>query len=103
MGKKEKAVFTMADDFQAVVSLVPRLTAVIKVYKEIASEYQKYRKKGGAAIPGIEKHLGIKEEKIAPPKISKESSKIKEAKVPKEVKATVESTVAKKTKKKLKK
>jgi hypothetical protein len=103
MGKKEKAVFTLAEDFQAVVSLVPKLTVFIKAHKEIAEGYQKYRKNGGAAIPGIEKHLGIKEEKSAPSKISKESAKIKEVKVPKEVKATVESTAAKKTKKKVKK
>jgi hypothetical protein len=97
MSKKEKAEFALAEDFQAVITLVPKLEAFIKVHKEIAAGYQKYRKNGGVAIPGIEKHLGIKETKSAPSSKKKETVTIPETKAPKE------STAANKTKKKVKK
>jgi hypothetical protein len=106
MSKKEKTVFALAEDFQAMIALIPKLKDFIDVHKEIASSYQKYRKDGGAAISGVEKHLGIKEEKSAPSKKTKGADKTTEAKVPKEAKAAkeiVESAPAKKTKKKAKK
>ncbi len=86
MGKKEKTVFALAEDFKAMITLVPKLKDFIEVHEEIAEGYQKYRKNGGDAIPGIEKHLGVKE--------------LKEAK---DAKEAVESPPAKKTKKKDKK
>ena len=97
MSKKEKAVLALAGDFQSMIKIVPKLEAFIKVYKEIATAYQKYRKNGGVAIPGIEKHLGIKETKSAPSSKKKETVTIPETKAPKE------STAANKTKKKVKK
>jgi hypothetical protein len=68
MGKKEKAIFALAEDFKAITSLVPKLENLIKVHKEIAAGYQKYRKSGGAAISGVEKHLGIPDLVSAPVK-----------------------------------
>jgi hypothetical protein len=106
MGKKVKSVFALAEDFEAIIALVPKLKDFIDVHKEIAACYQKYRKDGGAAISGVEKHLGIKEEKSAPAKKTKGADKTTEAKVPKEAKAAkeiVENAPAKKTKKKVRK
>jgi hypothetical protein len=97
MSKKEKAEFALAEDFQAVITLVPKLEAFIKVHKEIAAGYQKYRKNGGAAIPGIEKHLGIKEAASTP------SPKKKETAIITESKDTKEGNAVKKDKKKVKK
>ena len=96
MHKKEKKVFALAEDLQALITMVPKLEAFFKVHKEIAAGYQKYRKNGGEAILGIEKHLGVKEQKNAPSIKSKETATKKEVKVPKE------GTDAKKTKKKVK-
>jgi hypothetical protein len=106
MSKKEKTVFALAEDFQAMIALIPKLKDFIDVHKEIAAGYQKYRKDGGAAISGVEKHLGIKEEKNVPSKKTKETAKTTESKVPKGAKAAkeiVENAPAKKTKKKVKK
>ncbi|MBV5342017.1 MAG: hypothetical protein J0665_21065 [Deltaproteobacteria bacterium] len=97
MGKKEKAAFALAEDLQAVIAMVPRLSNLIKVHKEIAAGYQKYRKNGGEAIPGIEKHLGVKEQASPVP------PKKKKAVMVKEVKAPEEGAEAEKTKKKVKK
>ncbi|MHB8121624.1 MAG: hypothetical protein ACYDG4_05645 [Desulfuromonadaceae bacterium] len=97
MSKKEKAEFALADDFKAMLTVVPKLNNFIKVHKEIAAGYQKYRKNGGEAIPGIEKHLGIKEQESAAPAKKKKTAPVKEAALPEEV------TEAKKTKKKVKK
>jgi hypothetical protein len=97
MSKKEKTVFALAEDFKAVIAMVPKLEAFIDVHKEIASGYQKYRKNGGAAIPGIEKHIGIKEVKSAPSKKKVETAPAEKAKAPKE------GATAIKTKKKVKK
>ena len=66
MSKKGKAALALEEDFKAIISVVPKLQDLIKVHKEIAAGYQKYRKNGGEAIPGIEKHLGCKEECTAP-------------------------------------
>jgi hypothetical protein len=97
MSKKEKPVFALAEDFQTVIAAVPRLEALIKAHKEIAAGYQKYRKSGGDAIPGIEKHLGVKEQTITPP------VKKKKVSIVPEVKATEEAVEPKKAKKKSKK
>jgi len=97
MSKKEKTVFALAEDFQAMIAMVPKLEAFIKVHKEIAAGYQKYRKNGGAAIPGIEKHLAVKEEKNTPVIKKKETVKTTGSKAPKETAAV------KKDKKKVKK
>ncbi len=97
MSKKEKAEFALADDLKAMVALVPTLNSFIKVHKEIAAGYQKYRKNGGEAIPGIEKHLGIKEQESAVPVKKKKAAATPDATAPAEV------AEAKKTKKKVKK
>jgi hypothetical protein len=97
MSKKEKAAFALAENFQAITTVIPKLEALIKVHKEIASSYQKYRKSGGAAISGIEKHLGIKEVTNTP------SSKKKEIATATKTKAPKESSETKKTIKKDKK
>jgi hypothetical protein len=97
MSKKEKTVFALAKDFKAMITMVPKLEAFIDVHKEIAAGYQKYRKSGGAAIPGIEKHLAVKEV------VSANSPKKKETATAAKVKAPKEDTAAIKTKKKIKK
>ena len=94
MSKKEKAVFALAENLQAVIAMVSRLQDFIKVHKEIAAGYQKYRKSGGKSIPGIEKHLGIKEQKSVPPTNAEETGKAVKTKSPKQ------GSEAKKTKKK---
>lgn len=80
MSKKEKSVNALVEDLQAMIALVPRLEAVIKAHKEITAGYQKYRKNGGEAIPGIEKHVGLTEKPAAPSvKKKKTESKTKTA------------------------
>jgi hypothetical protein len=97
MSKKEKTVFALAEDFKAMITMVPKLETFIEVHKEIAAGYQKYRKNGGAAIPGIEKHLAVKEvASVLSPK-KKETATTTKTKAPKEVTAAI------KTKKKEKK
>ena len=93
MGKKVKAEFALSEDFHAIISMIPKLEAFIKIHKEIAAGYQKYRKNGGASIPGIEKHLGMKEQ------ISTSASKKTETVKNKKGKESKEETAAKKTKK----
>jgi len=97
MSKKEKAVFVLADDFKTMIAMVPKLEAFLEIHNEIAAGYQKYRKNGGAAIPGLEKHLGAK----IPTKTVK--TKIKAVAPVTEVKAPKESTSTKKVNKKVKK
>jgi hypothetical protein len=87
MSKKEKTAFGLAKDFQVMIAMVPKLATFIKVHEEIAAGYQKYRKGGGAAIPGIEKHVGIKEEKSAPVVKEKPAATPAAAKAPKKVAA----------------
>ena len=58
---KKKAVFASAADLESLMTMAPKLEVFIKVLKEIAAGHQKYRKNGGVAIPGIEKHVGIME------------------------------------------
>lgn len=96
MGKKEKKVFALAEDIKTISTMVPKLEAFIEVHKEIAAGYQKYRKNGGEAITGLEKHLGIKEQECEP------SLKTKKTVTRTETKAPQEGTAAKKTKKKAK-
>jgi hypothetical protein len=60
MSKKKKTVSALAEDFQAMIAMIPKLESFIKAHIGIAEGYQKYRKNGGAAISGIEKHVGIK-------------------------------------------
>ena len=106
MSKKEKTGFVLAEDFQAMIAMIPKLETFLKAHNEIAEGYQKYRKNGGASIPGIEKHLGVKEQNSAPSKKTKETAKTTKAKVPEEAKApkkAVENAAPKKTKKKVKK
>jgi hypothetical protein len=93
MGKKEKSASVLSEDFKAMIAMVPKLEVFLKVHNEITAGYQKYRKNGGDAIPGIEKHLGIKKQDSAP------SLKLIEAKTNKEPKASKEVVAGKKTKK----
>jgi hypothetical protein len=66
VSKKKKTACAFAEDFQAIIALIPKLESFIKIHKEIAAGYQKYRKNGGAAISEIEKHVGINELKGTP-------------------------------------
>ena len=91
MGKKKKTVCALAEDFQAIIAMIPKLESFIKAHEEIAAGYQKYRKNGGAAISGIEKHVGIKKLKNTPAIPSKKTAELK---APKDI------TPALKTKKK---
>jgi len=85
MGKKEKKVCALVDEFQAMINLVPKLKDLLRLHKEITEGYQKYRKNGGAAIPGLEKHLGSKEPKKAAPVKAEKAVSLKAAKSPKVV------------------
>ncbi len=84
MSKKMKTVFALGEDFKVMISLVPKLEAFIKGHREIAASYQKYRKNGGAAIPGVEKYLGVKEIKDVPAAATKDSAKVVKIKTPDE-------------------
>ena len=89
MSKKEKMVLALAEDFKAMIAMVPKLEIFIKAHKEIAEGYQKYRKNGGVAISGIEKHLGVKEIKSSSPLKNKKPAKTtEEVKSPKAGSAT---------------
>jgi hypothetical protein len=91
MGKKKKSVFALAEEFQAIIAMIPKLESFIKAHEEIAAGYQKYRKNGGAAISGIETHVGVKELKSTSSVSSNKST---------EIKAPKDSTLTLKTKKK---
>lgn len=97
MSKKEKSVFVLADDFKTMIAMVPKLEAFLKVHNEIAAAYQKYRKAGGDAIPGLEKHLGAKIQKTT------DKEKVKAVAPATKVKAPKEFTGTKKVNKKVKK
>ena len=108
MGKKEKKTFALEEEFQAISGMVPKLQTFIKIHKEIAAGYQKYRKNGGEAIPGVEKYLGCcckeqcavpavktkKPEPVAESEATAASAKIKKAKK-KKVKAKVKAAIIK--------
>lgn len=81
MSKKKKRYFALAEDFQAMIAMIPKLESFIKAHEEIAAGYQKYRKNGGAAISGIEKHMGSKKLKKT---LAVASIKSAELKVPKD-------------------
>jgi hypothetical protein len=98
MSKKGKKVSALAEDIQAMIAVLPKLEAFIGVLKEIAVGYQKYRKNGGLAIPGIEKHVGgIKKENSAPSPKKKKSATAKETKAPKEGAAAIKTKMKVKT------
>lgn len=80
MSKKNKNRFPLAEGFQKMINLVLRLETLIEAHKEITLGYQKYRKNGGAAISGVEKHLGIAEIDGASTVKAKKSLKIKKVK-----------------------
>jgi hypothetical protein len=88
MGKKKKSVCALAEDFQAIIAMIPKLESCIKAHEEIAAGYQKYRKNGGAAISGIEKHVGIKVPRCS---LSIPSKKTTELKASKDVTLTLKS------------
>lgn len=97
MSKKEKAAFALAEDIQTVIAAIPKLEALIKAHKEIASGYQKYRKNGGEAIAGIEKHLAVSKPKKPVEKKTKAAAPATEIKEPKAAKSVKKA--GKKTKK----
>ena len=100
MGKKDNAAFELSENLHAVKTLISQLENFVKVHKEIAAGYQKYRKNSGAAISGIEKYLGIKKEVVTVSKKAKgQETPVTEAKVANVVKKKVEP---KKNKKKVK-
>lgn len=74
MSKKSKTAGGLTEDFKAMVALVPKLDKLLKMYEEIAAGYMRHRKAGGASIPGIEKHLGVKLAKAANSEGKKEES-----------------------------
>ena len=97
MGKKDKAAFELAENFHAVKALILQLENFVKVHKEIAAGYQKYRKNGGEAISGVEKYVGIKTAEVAASKKAKgQEAPVTEAKVAKVVKKKVEPKKIKK-------
>jgi hypothetical protein len=96
MSKKEKTLFALTEDFQAMIKMIPKLEAFFKVHNEIAAGYLKYRNNGGTSIPGIEKHLGVKKQPVIPPVKAKKTDKATEIKAPKE------ETAVKKAKNKVK-
>jgi len=88
MSKKEKTVFVLAEDFKAMITMVPKLEAFLKVHNEIAVGYQKYRKNGGASIPGLEKHLGAKIPKSSVEAKAKPVAPATKVEAPKEITGT---------------
>lgn len=94
MSKKDKKVIFGAEDSQAVIAMIPKLKGLMKTYQEIAEGYQMYRKNGGDEIPGIEKHLGFKEQ------ISKHSEKTKKSERITKTESPEEKIEVKKAKKK---
>jgi hypothetical protein len=93
MGKKENTACELAENLRAVTALIPQLEKFVKIHKEIAAGYQKYRKNGGEAISGIEKYAGIKTEAAAVSKKAKrQEAPVAEVNAPKK---TVESKKAK--------
>jgi hypothetical protein len=95
MSKKDKKGFLSDEDLQAVIAMIPKLENLVKAHKEIAEQYQLYRQSGGNEIPGIEKHLALKEQTCEVCKKTTKAEKATRTKVPE-----VETTKAKKTKKK---
>jgi hypothetical protein len=94
MSKKDKETCSLEEDFQTVIAMIPKLESLIKIHKEIAEGYQIYRKNGGDEIPGIEKHLGLKEQIGESCEKKKKTGKKSKTEVPEEI------TEVKKAKKK---
>jgi hypothetical protein len=65
MGKKSKRTFDFEEEFNELCKLAPKIKALLSMNREIAEGYRKYRKKGGEAIPVLEKHLGVKKSECA--------------------------------------
>ncbi len=95
MGKKEKKVRALHEEFRAMLNLVPRLEELLNIHNEIANEYLKYRKNGGDAIPGIEKHVGGKELEKNTSCTTEEAGPTQETTKPTKVKASRKSTKVK--------
>jgi len=68
MGKKDKGkkTFEFEEEFKELGKLAPKIKALLSMNREIAEGYRKYRKKGGEAIPALEKHLGVKKSESTP-------------------------------------
>jgi len=79
MSKKDKKVPSIAEDSQAVISILPKLEKLLKTYIAISKGYRLYRENGGEMISGIEEHLGFKEQI---PEHSGKTKKILENKEP---------------------
>ena len=84
MSKKEKKVNVLADNFKAVIAVMPKLEKFLQIHDEIAVSYQKYRNNGGVSIPGIEKHLGSKKQPANLPAEAKKPENPAKAKKPNE-------------------
>lgn len=66
MGKKNKRTYGFEEEFKALGKMAPGIKALLSMTRDIAEGYRKYRKKGGEAIPALEKHLALKECECAP-------------------------------------
>ena len=51
MSKKDKKECSVAEDLEAVMTMIPKLEGLIKTHKEITKAYQMYRKNGGMKFP----------------------------------------------------
>jgi len=66
MGKKSKKSYVFEDEFKELGKMAPGIKALLSMTRDIAEGYRKYRKKGGVAIPGLEKHLAVKKCECVP-------------------------------------
>jgi hypothetical protein len=66
MGKKNKKSYVFEDEFKELGKMAPGIKALLNMTRDIADGYRKYRKKGGLAIPGLEKHLAVKKCECVP-------------------------------------
>ncbi|NVN90578.1 MAG: hypothetical protein HXX11_08210 [Desulfuromonadales bacterium] len=60
MGKKNKRTYVFEEEFKELGKMAPGIKALLSMTRDIAEGYRKFRKKGGEAIPGLEKHLAVK-------------------------------------------
>jgi hypothetical protein len=87
MGKKDRKTCSQTDDLEvSFKKVVPKLEALFSVHKEIEAGYQKYRKNGGAAIPGLEKHLGAKKVETSTAPKAEKTTAVSEPAVPEKLK-----------------
>ena len=82
MSKKDKKVPSVAENSQAVISMLPTLEELLKTYIAISKGYQLYRENGGEIISGIEEHLGFEEQILEHSEKTKKTEKISENKEP---------------------